>query len=261
MANNWITGVLRNSHHGGTNLLTLVILADSAQWDTGETWLGIPALAKLTRTSERTVQRCLRDLEESGEVETLPKASPLKTNIYRLNPTLEKGDKSTPRQIDTMTEPVPDGDNSGTQMVTPMSPNPLVNPKLTQKDTPSPPAPARQAPEPISFPHYARNKSRTEIPDDWQPDEITCLLGHNVGLTSEQTAASLDRFEDHNRKMGNLVADWQAAARMWLKEEPKHQSRARAPTGDDGTPRKPNGQIDFGELGRRLEAQEEQTKP
>jgi len=69
------------------------------------------------------------------------------------------------------------------------------------------------------------------LPTDWQPDEITILTARNVGLSPEATMATLDKFRDHHQTKGTLNADWQAAARMWLKDQPRFQQPAMVGNG------------------------------
>lgn len=129
MAVNWIDGVLRNSTHGGNQLLTLIVLAESANRDTGDTWLSIATISALTRSSERTVQRSLTDLEQSGEISRTERKATHQTTIYRLNPRLLR---TTPprRQIDACqaTDWHPPGDTVVTTQATPVSPEPLIEP-------------------------------------------------------------------------------------------------------------------------------------
>lgn len=84
--------------------------------------------------------------------------------------------------------------------------------------------------QPTSF----RNLPRSPLPTEWQPDEMTLLMAHNCGLDGDQTTATLDRFRDYSVAKGNLNADWQAAARAWLKREPEFET-TRVASGGNGT--------------------------
>lgn len=62
-----MTDVWRYSQASATDLLVLLALADIAD-DDGECWPSIAHLASKCRVSSRTVQRCIRALEQIGEV-------------------------------------------------------------------------------------------------------------------------------------------------------------------------------------------------
>lgn len=62
--------VWESSGHKGNDLLLLLALADAANQE-GVCWPKVSTLAKMTRLSERTVQRSLGTLKESGELVVL----------------------------------------------------------------------------------------------------------------------------------------------------------------------------------------------
>ena len=59
--------VWQNSQHKGGDLLVLLVLADFAN-DDGICWPSVEVLGKKSRMQRRNVQRCLRALEDSGEI-------------------------------------------------------------------------------------------------------------------------------------------------------------------------------------------------
>lgn len=74
MAFNVVEDALKHSEHGGTELLVLIVLAESANRDTRISYPAVATIAKLARVSRATVQRALRKLEASGEVEVIDNA-------------------------------------------------------------------------------------------------------------------------------------------------------------------------------------------
>lgn len=77
--------VWRHSKHKGTKLVLMLAIADHVNADKGNVaWLGIRRLAQLTRKSERQVQRALRALKASGELQVHPNQGPHGTNLYRI---------------------------------------------------------------------------------------------------------------------------------------------------------------------------------
>lgn len=133
MAINWTEGVFRNSKQTGTDLLLLLILADSADRDTGACYPGVKTLARLMRSSERNVQLRLKALKDSGELTVRYQKSPFGTNLYVLNRSL-LGDEAqfTPQaQESEGVKPTSPPDDEGVnatspQGVKPTSPKPSV---------------------------------------------------------------------------------------------------------------------------------------
>ena len=62
-----LTYVLENSAQRGNELLTMIVLADHAD-ENGICWPSMERVGKLIRADERTARRCIRRLEEAGEL-------------------------------------------------------------------------------------------------------------------------------------------------------------------------------------------------
>ena len=154
----------------GGSLLVLLALADSANKETGLSWLGTPTLAKMSRLSERHISRILRQLVDDGEIE-IEKIRPGTSTVYLLTPGSvpvvsndrdgdgDKNKADTPDKMsgveandaenvgdatpDKLSPPPPTKcpptpDSHVTPPLTPMSGEPLSEP-LEPKDEPSPP--------------------------------------------------------------------------------------------------------------------------
>jgi hypothetical protein len=67
----WLEWVFEQSCARGSALLALLTLADRAN-DDGVCWPGIADIARRTKLSERYVKRVIRELEELGEIRTVP---------------------------------------------------------------------------------------------------------------------------------------------------------------------------------------------
>lgn len=78
-----ITRVFDGSHHGGTELLMLVVLADYSD-DNGNSYPSVAALARKCRMSVRNANYILSGLQASGELQVLKCQGPNGTNRYRL---------------------------------------------------------------------------------------------------------------------------------------------------------------------------------
>jgi hypothetical protein len=139
MALNWIEGVLRNSRHTGTDLLLLILLAESADRDTGSCYPGRKTLARLMRCSERTVQRTVQTLIDSGELSVRQQSSPFGTNLYTIARAMLERDSFDSPQADAERKgdilvmggdrfDSPGGDKNVSRGETEMSPKPSVEP-------------------------------------------------------------------------------------------------------------------------------------
>lgn len=110
-------------------LLVLLALADSADEGTRTCYPGIDStLAPKTRLSARQVKRCLADLQEAGIIEVKRNASPVRTNLYRIEPAEAwRSDILSPTETSAeVTFATPRSDAHVTSEVTPMSPEPSV---------------------------------------------------------------------------------------------------------------------------------------
>src|SRR5919202_261873 len=84
MATKITTEVWQYSQAKGSALLLLLALADFADSDHGQCWPAVKRLAFLIRMSERNTQYLLRKLAADGHIAIHLRASPRKTNLYRV---------------------------------------------------------------------------------------------------------------------------------------------------------------------------------
>ena len=170
MSNSALNAVWDRSQTKGGPLLVLLALADSANKETGLSWLGTSTLAKMSRLSERHISRILGQLVDDGEIE-IEKIRPGTSTVYFLTPGgvpvvpidkddhIDKAGPETPDKMsgveandaenvgdstpDKMSSPPPTKcpptpDSHVTPPLTPMSGEPLSEP-LEPKEEPSPP--------------------------------------------------------------------------------------------------------------------------
>jgi hypothetical protein len=71
-----------------------------------------------------------------------------------------------------------------------------------------------------------RIKSRTQVPDDFRPDENGTAKAEACGLN---VPAEVEKFIDHHKGNGTLRADWQASWRTWVGKAVEF-GRGRAPS-------------------------------
>lgn len=92
-------------------LLVLLALADCANKDSRTCYPGIDTLSRKTRLERRQVRRCIKKLEQIGIILVRERASPVKTNLYKITPqpwlfeTMPEvaGDKMSPPRWDIQT--------------------------------------------------------------------------------------------------------------------------------------------------------------
>jgi hypothetical protein len=106
--------VWQHSRAAGNDLLVLLALADYCAKDDDVAWPSQDAIAEKTRLSESTVRRCLRSLEQLGELVTETNAGPLyrgarrSVNRYRIaiggQSDRSKGGQSAPKGVQSDTE-------------------------------------------------------------------------------------------------------------------------------------------------------------
>jgi hypothetical protein len=94
MSLNAVQAVWDRSARRGTERLLLLTIADFVnEGKGGVAWPGVSKLAQRTRLSERQVQRKIRALERSGELQVSRGAGPKGTNLYRICLSAEDPDR------------------------------------------------------------------------------------------------------------------------------------------------------------------------
>lgn len=79
------TWVWKHSTASGSAFVVLLALADHAHPDGTHAYPSVAELARMARVSERTVQRCLQELADLGEVTVISQASRYKPTEYTIN--------------------------------------------------------------------------------------------------------------------------------------------------------------------------------
>lgn len=100
--------VWANSAATGIDKLVLLAVADSANDDGGNAWPSIALLSRKAGVNERTVQRAIRRLVESGALRVKANAGRHGVNVYRVvmkPPAQSHPDNLSPRRSATVTKP------------------------------------------------------------------------------------------------------------------------------------------------------------
>jgi hypothetical protein len=197
MAINWIEGVLDNSRHSGSDLLLMLVLAESADRDSGTCWPGKATIARMMRMSERQAQRCIQNVIASGEVAVIMQGSHLGTNLYRLNPTLLKRGGQDVR-----------GDIHDAQGESPLPPKPSVEPS---KET------------------NTRTRTKgTQIPEDWQPSPEERHYAKERGFDYREIDEMAEDFRLFYMSHRRAMPDWHLTFLRWVREEQKRRANRPA---------------------------------
>lgn len=142
--------VWKHSQQSGSELIVMLALADNADTDSRLAWPSIAYLARKSRMTDRGVQKVLRRLEDSGEIEIRQPTTGRKTNTYRINeypvdqvaPVYEQDEREFTLNDVHPEQPFTPTPNGG-------SPHPRTavhpNRNRTVKEPSLPPAPARES--------------------------------------------------------------------------------------------------------------------
>ena len=76
-----------------------------------------------------------------------------------------------------------------------------------------------------------RRKPKGSMPLGWRPPADIYDVGADVGLDRRRVDAEMKRFADHHEAHGSQFADWNAAARKWIRGVPSFDKNL-APTPD-----------------------------
>jgi hypothetical protein len=178
----------------------MLLLADSADRDTGTCYPGIKTLARLMRSTERTVQRTLRTLTESGELAVKRQSSPFGTNLYTISRDILGGDKNVAlhaQQTDNIPQGGTDlsggGDENVTPLVTEMSPKPLVEQEIDK----------------------SISKRKKILPENWLPTAEEIEYAKERGIAD--IPALVEDFKSYYLAHGKAMLDWHLTFLRWVR--------------------------------------------
>jgi len=176
--------------------LVLLALADWSN-DAGVCWPSIRSLCEKSSAGERTVQRAIKSLIESGHLSREDR--PGKGVVFTVHP----------RQSDTPAKLAP---------VTPVSPTPAKLAPNTSRTTINSEAKAS------SFP---RAKPSKRCPVDWKPDDGVLEVGRKSGLSPGEIDRELETLRDYEFR--SAKTDWNATARNWLRTAGTRNAKSARP--------------------------------
>jgi hypothetical protein len=205
-----MTYVWEHSQHKGSELLTLLAIADFSHDDGTNAYPSIASLATKTRMTERNVQMVLRKLQASEELSLERNAGPKGCHLFRVNmspshgPKKRGGENFSPPKTFHPEKFAPGG-------VKAASPKPSVDPS---EDL----SPSLRSGERAR----ARRISLKRCPPDYEPSP-------GVRLWAQEKHPDID-FEEALEAMRDCEftkphSDWDATLRNWIRKEPQFGPR------------------------------------
>jgi len=183
-----MTKVWEHSRMKGSALLLLLAISDFAD-DEGIAFPGTYTLSKKIRMSERQVIRLRQILYDSGELEYVSGGNGKGDKLsVRVTTKVSKGDKSDTK-----------GDKSGTQRVTPMSPEPSLDPPIEPS--------LNRTPQPVL-------SNPWDNEDDELKDAILKLLNSKYATWSSQYGKTSEMILDEHVQVAKLHG-WDAYVRAF----------------------------------------------
>jgi len=234
----------RQNAGADVTIAVLTLITFMADNNDGICRLSVARMAQVFGRSERTIYRCLRDLEGGGLIGVVRNGQKGLPNWYW--PTVPAGlaevgasivwfvdalsDKPKARIFPAFVDPTsipkppPDTNLRGTPdttvrgsalppdtTVSPTPDNPCQHISLNKKDNTA--SPEKEA-KPASRKRDA--KPRTKLPRDWKPSSETIAWAKaNFVATDKQVAVEAEKFLAYHYGRGNAMADWPAAWRTW----------------------------------------------
>jgi hypothetical protein len=193
-----IAKVWDHSTAKGNDLLVLLALADNADQERSLAWPGVDLIAQKARVDRRTAQRCLRRLEEAGEI-VLVRPGGRTTDgyraaVYRVTPGGQGRQSDAPPA--GATPEASRGDKSDQVGVTPAPPQPLREPSTTDQGSPSDSvgSPSRPDDRAIIADLFGYWRERCGHPQAKMTRDRTAKVAARLreGYTPEQIKAAID---------------------------------------------------------------------
>lgn len=222
--------VWSHSASRGVDRLVLLAIADASEDDGGNAWPSTATLAAKAGVDERTVQRSVRRLVESGELTMKPNAGKKGTNVYRVTmtpgsvPPRQSAAPDSAPPLTPGTESPPAERHPGTQ-----SPNPRQS--ATPGGGTAPPEPSLTRPEPSED----ARKRATRVPEPFTvTDDMRGWLDNErlpTGWAQQITEEFVDYWRGVPGEKGRKV-DWAATWRNWLRREARKSPPQRSASND-----------------------------
>jgi hypothetical protein len=258
-----MTYVWKHSTHKGSELLTLLAIADYAHDDGTNAYPSIAELSAKTRMTERSMQLILKKLELSKELQIDPKGGPHGRYLFEIPMEGTKrfrGEKISPEKISGVKRFR--GEKSGNSGVkNPVknaapSSSPLSDSPLFISPVPDPsfePSEGSAVPPPIA----AQGKKTAVHPQGTRrcpPDYVPSAAVRDWGASKYpgiNVDDALDAMRDWEFK--DAKRDWDATLRTWIRNEAKRAPQTGAAARNGTSPLSAKGQRSAAAMHRILE--------
>lgn len=175
--------------------IVLLALADQAN-DEGYCWPAIPTIARRSSKSERTIFAMLVDLENAGHLSRKQRTGT--STLYVIHPVINEGDENFAPPAKSAPIPLQILQGGDAKL----APKPPMNHQVTT-------IVAKEA------------KRKSKFPDGFRPIDTPVISEIIARWPAHKLAHELEQFGDYHRSRGNLMLDWQAAWRTWVRNSDK----------------------------------------
>lgn len=186
------------------------------------------ALARMTGASVDEVSTYLEELRQAGVLSVTGKGVVYSRRMVADHGRAVKGKRSVARRW-------AQGVENNTQSAGPNRvPNRGPITQSTEKRDNSSPPEDREKEAPDGASKKTVPKRRTQIPEDWVPDERNRADALNAGISEQDIHHEALKFRDFHRSKGNVFADIPAAWRTWCRNARGGGRMARQPNPGSG---------------------------
>ena len=238
-----------------TEKLILIVLANRAN-NAAECWPSMQSVVEDTGLSERSIQAAIRSMRGKGLVTVEAGGGRNRTNLYRLHiretpqdthetPQMPHphADSQTPQNLHETPQilyETPQVVRETPQHLHPEPSEPSTEPRMNRHSTrerpqmvllgvreeainsplPEPPDP----PPPKPKRTRTRADQRTQLSDEWYPDDVGVAFARSRGVNVEREVIA---FRAHHIARGNRMASWPQAWRTWCMNDEKFRGNGR----------------------------------
>lgn len=193
------------------------VLRRYADKDTGHARPSRAAIAERCRTSVKSVDRALRELERVGAVTITHRWSDEKRTEFTTRRDAKHQNPAPSWYTLRSNNPNP-RDTGDATLGTPVS-LPLGTPVTHVLKSLEPESVMPDSKKP------SRRKPSVPIPDDWKPNTAHTKLARELGLTDQQARTELEQFKDHAAANDIRHVVWDRAFNTWLRNAVKYGSK------------------------------------
>jgi hypothetical protein len=230
---------VRQVARSGAAKAVLLVLAEAADKDSGETFLGLDEIAKRASISRRAVVDHMRGLVDDGLMTRERRVDARgwrKSDLIRLQMGEGLGANSAPREVIQGADVAP---RTGPQGANPAPREGAQGAEIDMSKVQissclgagSAPEPIREPIiEPVSAPQASRRKPETKVPEGFPGEREIAeaeAMAERAGVKLDLAQAAF-RFRTHAEQNDRRLRDWPAGWRMWINKDIARLPKAQA---------------------------------